>query len=142
MTPTIQGAFAFSTRARTQHWSWGQVTSRRFAGTWQRRRPRLLLRPQCDRRGAAVRAIELALVAVGERPAVQALDAVDGEPRFDPRRPARQPHAHVAALLLGAIDGADADMPHVHRAAQFALRVALPREVGFQLPFAQPAGVA
>src|ERR1700741_1489216 len=40
MTPMVQGAFAFSTEALTQRWSWGRVKSRRSGGTWQRRGPR------------------------------------------------------------------------------------------------------
>src|ERR1700716_3467062 len=40
MTPMVQGAFAFSTEALTQRWSWGRVMSRRSGGTWQRRWPR------------------------------------------------------------------------------------------------------
>src|SRR5437899_901119 len=40
MTPMVQGAFAFSTEALTQRWSWGRVMSRRSGGTWQPRWPR------------------------------------------------------------------------------------------------------
>ena len=35
----VQGAFAFSTEALAQRWSWGRVMSRPSGGTWQRRWP-------------------------------------------------------------------------------------------------------